>query len=517
MAEIKAKIGHAMPDTHPQAAAMNKFTELVATYTNGNVKVQPFHAAMLGSDEKMLQAVQAGTQELYIGTLAPLSTRIKEVQVWDLPFLFQNEKEVYSVLDGPSSKKIFDKLEPSGLVGLTWTGMGFRNLSNSRRSVTNADDVSGLKLRVMANPVALDTWKTIGANAVPMAFSEVFTALEVKALDGQENPLLHMWANKMQEVQKYISITNHVYTPVALVASKKFWDTLSDADKAGIQKAATEAGLLQRKLLDEGDKDVIDKFKEAGVTVDVVPPAELSKVQEKVKPVVAKFKPQIGEDFVNEFIAEIEKARTHQLTCRRAAPSGGAARSPCSARPAAARQLGAGPRPNVTLQRCAHESLACEWRSKHSSRLLEIVMVVCMVVMLVMVFGNVVLRLFFNTGIDLSEEMPRFAFVWMTFLGGIVGLHRRSASRRRHGRPRAPGARPQGLLGNQPGDHADLQLLFSTGPGCSTTSSRATPRPSARSARCGSMASAISPARPSRSSAPRTSSGWRWAGSRMTS
>jgi len=309
MAEVKAKIGHAMPDTHPQATAVNKFVELAATYTKGNVKVQAFHSAMLGSDEKQLQAAQAGTQEFYIGTLAPLSTRVKEVQVWDLPFLFQNEKEVYAVLDGASVKKIFDKIEPSGLVGLTWTGMGFRNLSNSRRPVKTAEDVSGLKLRVMANPVALDTWKSIGANAVPMAFSEVFTALEVKALDGQENPLLHMWSNKMQEVQKYISITNHVYTPVALVASKKFWDTLSADDKAGIQKAATEAGLLQRKLLDEGDRDVIGKFKEAGVSVNEVSADDLRKVQDKVKSVVEKFKGQIGDEFVTGFVAEIEKAR----------------------------------------------------------------------------------------------------------------------------------------------------------------------------------------------------------------
>jgi tripartite ATP-independent transporter DctP family solute receptor len=309
MAEIKAKIGHAMPDTHPQATAVNKFTELAATYTNGNVKVQAFHSAMLGSDEKQLQAVQAGTQEFYIGTLAPLSTRVKEVQVWDLPFLFQNQKEVYAALDGPSVKTIFAKIEPSGLVGLTWTGMGFRNLSNSRHPVRTVEDVSGLKLRVMANPVALDTWKSIGANAVPMAFSEVFTALEVKALDGQENPLLHMWSNKMQEVQKYISITNHVYTPVALVASKKFWDTLSESDKAGIQKAATEAGLLQRKLLDEGDRDVIAKFRSTGVEVYEVSADDLRKVQEKVKPVVEKFKERIGDEFVNGFMAEIEKAR----------------------------------------------------------------------------------------------------------------------------------------------------------------------------------------------------------------
>ena len=309
MAEVKAKIGHAMPDTHPQATAVNKFAELAGTYTNGNIKMQVFHSAMLGSDEKQLQAAQAGTQEFYIGTLAPLSTRVKEVQVWDLPFLFQNEKEVYALFDGPSAKAIFTKIEPSGLVGLTWTGMGFRNLSNSRRPVKTAEDVTGLKLRVMANPVALDTWKSIGANAVPMAFSEVFTALEVKALDGQENPLLHMWANKMQEVQKYISVTNHVYTPVALVASKKFWDTLSASDKAGIQKAAVEAGLLQRKLLDEGDREVIAKFREAGMTVDQVSAEDLRKVQAKVQPVVEKFKGQIGEEFVNGFIAEIAKAR----------------------------------------------------------------------------------------------------------------------------------------------------------------------------------------------------------------
>lgn len=308
-AEVKAKLGHAMPDTHPQAIAMKKFAELANTYTKGNVKVTVYSSALLGSDEKQLQATQSGTQELYIGTLAPLSTRVKEVQVWDLPFMFQNEKEVYALLDGTSSKKIFEKIEPTGLVGLTWTGMGFRNLSNSKHAVAKLEDVNGLKIRVMANPVALDTWKTIGANAVPMAFAEVFPALEIKALDGQENPLQHMYANKMQEVQKYISVTNHVYTPSALVASKKFWDSLSPADQEGLRKAAVEAGLYQRKLLDDGDVDVVGKFKAAGVTLNTVSPAELARIQDKVKPVVAKYSPVIGDDFVKGFYAEIDKAR----------------------------------------------------------------------------------------------------------------------------------------------------------------------------------------------------------------
>jgi tripartite ATP-independent transporter DctP family solute receptor len=308
-AEVKAKLGQAMPDSHPQSIATKKFADLASTYTNGNVKIQTYSSGVLGSDEKQLQATQSGTQEFYIGTLAPLSTRVKEVQVWDLPFMFQNEREVYALLDGPSSKKIFEKIEPSGLVGLTWTGMGFRNLSNSKHPVTKLEDVSGLKVRVMANPVALDTWKTIGANAVPMAFAEVFPALEIKALDGQENPLLHMYANKMQEVQKYISVTNHVYTPSALVVSKKFWDKLSPADQAGVRKAAVEAGLYQRKLLDEGNADVVAKFKDVGVTVSPMPPAELARIQEKVKPVVAKFSPLIGDDFVKGFYAEIDQAR----------------------------------------------------------------------------------------------------------------------------------------------------------------------------------------------------------------
>lgn len=308
-AEIKAKLGQAMPDSHPQSIATKKFADLASSYTNGNVKIQTYSSGVLGSDEKQLQATQSGTQEFYIGTLAPLSTRVKEVQVWDLPFMFQNEREVYALLDGASSKKIFEKIESSGLVGLTWTGMGFRNLSNSKHPVTKLEDVSGLKVRVMANPVALDTWKTIGANAVPMAFAEVFPALEIKALDGQENPLLHMYANKMQEVQKYISVTNHVYTPSALVVSKKFWDKLSPADQAGVRKAAVEAGLYQRKLLDEGNADVVAKFKDVGVTVSPMPPAELARIQEKVKPVVAKFSPLIGDDFVKGFYAEIDQAR----------------------------------------------------------------------------------------------------------------------------------------------------------------------------------------------------------------
>lgn len=308
-AAVTARLGHAMPENHPQARAMNRFVELVRKYTDDNVHIRVFHGAALGSDEKMLQDVQSGSQEFYIGTLAPFSARVKEVQVWDLPFLFANTGEVYALFDGPSCRKIFEKFEPIGVVGLMWTGMGFRNLSNSKHPVTKLQDIGGLKIRVMANPVSLETWKTLGASAVPMAYAEVFSALEAGVIDGQENPLVHMYANRMQDVQKYISLTNHVYTPVGLIASRKFWEGLSAADRQGVQKAANEVAILQRQFLEADDRDVIRKFGEAGVRVDPIPPAELALMRNRVRPVIARFAPQIGEGFLKEFLAEIDRAR----------------------------------------------------------------------------------------------------------------------------------------------------------------------------------------------------------------
>jgi tripartite ATP-independent transporter DctP family solute receptor len=308
-AEISARLGHFMPEDYAQGVAMNRFAELAQKYTNNSINIKVYHSGTLGSDDKMLQALQAGTLEFYIGVLTPLSSRVKEIQIWDLPFMFADTREAYALLDGPSSKKIFEKLEPAGVVGLAWTGLGFRNLSNSKRPVVKASDIDGLKVRVMGTPVALETWKSLGANPTPMAISEVFTALEIKAIDGQENPLQNIYSNKFYEVQKYISLTNHVYTPSALVVSKKFWDKLSDADRAGVAKAAAEAGVYQRELLDKGEKEAIGKFEAAGVQVNSIPADELARIQEKVRPVITKFAPQIGEDFVKGFYAEIDKAR----------------------------------------------------------------------------------------------------------------------------------------------------------------------------------------------------------------
>ncbi len=308
-AVMNVRLGQAMPDSHPQATAMNKFAELVKEYTKGEINVQVYHSAQLGSDEKMIQSVQSGTQEFYIGTLSSFATRVKEVQIWDIPFAYQNDQEMYEIMQGPSAKSILTKLEGVGVKGLTWAGLGFRCVSNNKRPITKLEDISGLKLRVMTNPIALETWKTLGANAVPMAYAEVFTALETKTIDGQENPLQHMYANKMQEVQKYVSLTNHVYTAVCLIASKRWWDKLSPELQAAIQKAADEAAALEDQLIVDGDKDVIQKFEAAGTAVNSIEPAEMARIRDALKPVADKFLGIVGEDFHKAFMAELAAIR----------------------------------------------------------------------------------------------------------------------------------------------------------------------------------------------------------------
>jgi tripartite ATP-independent transporter DctP family solute receptor len=305
----EARIGHAMPTEHPQSLSVDKFAELAKKYTEGRVQIKVYPGGVLGGDDKMMQATQAGTQEFYYGAVQPVSGHIKELQIFDFPFMFNNMKEVDYVFYGPIAEKLHALLEPLGLITLGWGEAGYRQLSNSKRAINTVDDLKGLKIRVMQNTVALETWKAMGTNAVPMSYSEVFTALETGALDGQENPLIHIYSNKLYEVQKYVTITNHVYTPCAVIVSAKYWKTLKPEDQEALKKAAAEAMKFHRKNMTKADLDVIANFREKGTEVEPLPPSELDKLREMVKPVIEKFTPVVGAEFVKEFYAEIDKAR----------------------------------------------------------------------------------------------------------------------------------------------------------------------------------------------------------------
>lgn len=304
---LKAGIG--LNEDHPQGQGLKKFAELVEQKSGGKMKVQMFFSAQLGDDQKMTEALQGGLQEITIPSTSPLVGMVKEFGIFDFPFLFNNGEEADAVLDGPVGQKLLEKLPEHGLIGLTYWENGFRNLTNSARPVATATDFQGLKIRTMQNKVHLEAFSALGANPTPMAFSEVFTALESKTVDGQENPLATIESNKFYEVQPYLSLTNHVYTPFAFLVSKKFWDQLSEEEKNILKESSVEAGKYQRELNREVNKKSLDNLKAKGMQVNDVTAEEKTKMQEIIKPVIASFAKEIGEDLVNELYSEIEKAR----------------------------------------------------------------------------------------------------------------------------------------------------------------------------------------------------------------
>ncbi len=306
---LDARLGHGFTEQHPRGQAMLRFASEVEKATGGQIKIKVYPNSSLGSEEKMLQALQGGVQEFYLGSLVPFSVRKKELQIFDFPFLFSNDNEVAKVLDGPVGQKMLDDLSDTGAIGLTWAGGAFRNVANGKRPINKFEDLKGLKVRVMQSPVAIESFKAMGINATPMAYAEVFTALEIGALDGLEHPPVDMFQNRIYEVQKHLVITHHVYTPVALTVSSKWFSALPADQQVAIKKAAVIARDFQRAEEIRQAKDAVAMLQSKGMAVTELSPQELEKMRAAVRPVIDKFSASIGPDFVKSFFAEVEKVR----------------------------------------------------------------------------------------------------------------------------------------------------------------------------------------------------------------
>jgi tripartite ATP-independent transporter DctP family solute receptor len=241
------RFGYGLNENSNQGRAVKLFAEQVEKASGGKMKIRAIGAAALGPDTQMQQALIGGAQEMMVGSTATLVGITKEMALWDTPFLFGNAKEADAVLDGPIGQKVMAKLSEKGLVGLVYWENGFRNLTNSKRAVNKLEDLDGVKLRVMQNNVYLDSFKSLGANAVPLPFSELFSALETKTVDGQENPYNTILSSKFYEVQKYLSVTNHVYSPWIVTVSKKWWDGLSKDEQKILMDAAKASRDFERK------------------------------------------------------------------------------------------------------------------------------------------------------------------------------------------------------------------------------------------------------------------------------
>lgn len=303
------RFGYGLNEDSNQGRAVKFFAEEVAKASGQKMKVRAIGSAALGSDIQQQQALVGGAQELMVGSTTTLVGMVKEMGLWDTPFLFNTTQEADAVLDGPVGQKVLDKLLDKGLVGLVYWENGFRNTTNSKKPITTLEDFQGIKLRVMQNPVFLDTFKALGTNPVPMAFSELFGALETKTVDGQENPYTNIVSSKFYEVQKYVTATNHAYTPFIVLASKKYWDGLSKDEQKILMDAAKSSRAFERKDTRESSEKALAELRAKGMQFSKLDDKEMRRLRDKLTQVNASIATTVGMDLWNETQAELAKLR----------------------------------------------------------------------------------------------------------------------------------------------------------------------------------------------------------------
>ena len=303
------RFGHVVQAGHPISLATQKLAEIVAAKSGGKMRVQELGGGTVGGEQQQLSAVQGGVQDITLPSATVMGAVVKEFTLLDVPFSFSKAEQVDALLAGPFGQTLMAKLPEKGLVGLAFWETGFRNFTNSRKPIVNIEDLKGLKLRVIPNPLFIESFSALGTNPVPMPFPELYGALESKAMDAQENPFSVVLTSKFYEVQKYMSVTNHVYTANPVVISKKVWDKLSPADQKIIQDAVVEAGAYQRKLSREASSGARKELEAKGMLVNDVPQATLNKMRDLTKPVADKFAASYDPTLVQLYRTELAKVQ----------------------------------------------------------------------------------------------------------------------------------------------------------------------------------------------------------------
>jgi tripartite ATP-independent transporter DctP family solute receptor len=307
--ERTIRFGHLNNTDHPVSAGVQKFAELVAAKSAGKMKVKEFPASQLGNEMQQQSALQGGVQEMSAPASTSLAGIVKEFGLIDLPFSVTDFEQADALLDGPLGKTLTAKLSEKGLIALGFWDLGFRNVTNSKTPIAKPEDLAGLKIRVIPNPVFLDTFRAFKANPVPMPFAELYGALESKAVDGQENPYSVILSNKFYEVQKYVSATNHVYAANIVLVSKKFWDKLSPAEQRVMTEAADEARGYQRRVSRDAAQKAVAELQAKGIAYNTITPAERARMQQIVKPVVEQFTNSYDPAIVKLYNDELARLR----------------------------------------------------------------------------------------------------------------------------------------------------------------------------------------------------------------
>ena len=301
------KIGTGISPNHFLYEAMEMFKEHVETNTEGQIKVELYHSGQLGDDVELLNAIKLGTATGTFPSDAKMGNIVKEFNLLSLPFIIPNDDVANKIATGSWGQELLKKLEPAGYKGLGLAHYGFRQLTNNIRSVESVEDFKGLKLRTMESATHLDVFRALGANPTPMAWGEVYTSLQQGVLDGQENPTSTIYSNKIQEVQKYLSLTGHVYTFLPFVISKDFFDNLTEEQQKIVQEAGDIAIEHTRESVVEDNEAAIAKLEEAGMIINDVDDETKKEMYEKVKPVLDKYGKEGNGQFYQELLDEVAK------------------------------------------------------------------------------------------------------------------------------------------------------------------------------------------------------------------
>ena len=300
-AEFDLVEAHTTTPKHPYTLGMVRYAQLVRERTQGRVAIQIHHSRQLGDERQVVEGLQLGTIHLTVTSTGPLGGFVPEMNALDLPFLFRDAAHAYKVLDGEIGRKLLAKFEAVGIQGLAFWENGFRHITTSKKLIERPADLKGLKIRVMENRVHQAAFRQLGADATPMAWGEVFTSLQQGLLDAQENPIPIVSTFKLYEVQKFLSLTGHVYSPAPVLVSKKTWDRLPANIQRVMADTALEVAKVQRQLNRGQEQKQLGELRARGMTVVETP--DRAAFREAMRPVFEQFQNQFGKDLVQRITA----------------------------------------------------------------------------------------------------------------------------------------------------------------------------------------------------------------------
>jgi len=303
------RLGIGLPAASVQGQAVQDFAERVARYSGGSLAIELHAGGQLGNDLSMVGALRAGTLEMSCPDSATLAGLEPGFSAINYPFTFFSETEADAVLDGSWGKQLLSRLPAHQLLGLAYWENGFRHLTNSRRPLLGVADFAGVRMRTMQNPMLVESFRKLGFDAVPMPFPQVYDALREQRVDGQENPLPTIVASRFYEVQRYLTLSRHVYSAHVLLVGKKAWDALDAAQQTALQRAAGESRDFERRLSRDSNERALAELKQRGMQVTVIARPDAERIRNRLRDVLEKYHREIGPALVIEMYVQLGRLR----------------------------------------------------------------------------------------------------------------------------------------------------------------------------------------------------------------